>query len=98
MAKGAVKWFDTKKGYGFIKQPGGEDIFVHYSGIEGDGFKTLRAGEEVDQQEPMAWTTVGTPTACEAALPRVRLTVGDSVVFEIDELRIGTTWHSVRRN
>ena len=48
MAKGAVKWFDTKKGYGFIKQPGGEDIFVHYSGIEGDGFKTLRAGEEVE--------------------------------------------------
>ena len=48
MAKGSVKWFDTKKGYGFIKQPGGEDIFVHYSGIEGDGFKTLRAGEEVE--------------------------------------------------
>ncbi len=48
MAKGFVKWFDAKKGYGFIKQPEGEDVFVHYSGIEGDGFKSLHAGEEVE--------------------------------------------------
>ncbi|OGP64380.1 MAG: hypothetical protein A2170_06805 [Deltaproteobacteria bacterium RBG_13_53_10] len=48
LAKGSVKWFDTKKGYGFIKQPDGEDIFVHYSGIDGDGFRSLRAGEPVE--------------------------------------------------
>ena len=48
LAKGVVKWFDTKKGYGFIEQPGGDDVFVHYSGITGDGFKSLRAGEEVE--------------------------------------------------
>ena len=48
MAKGFVKWFDTKKGYGFIEQPGGDDVFVHYSGIAGEGFKSLRAGEEVE--------------------------------------------------
>ena len=48
MAKGSVKWFDTKKGYGFIEQSGGEDVFVHYTGIVGDGFKSLRAGEEVE--------------------------------------------------
>ena len=48
LAKGVVKWFDTKKGYGFIEQPGGNDVFVHYSGITGDGFKSLRAGEEVE--------------------------------------------------
>jgi len=47
LAKGFVKWFDTKKGYGFIEQPGGDDVFVHYSGIVGEGFKSLRAGEEV---------------------------------------------------
>ena len=48
LARGVVKWFDTKKGYGFIEQPGGDDVFVHYSGIQGEGFKSLRAGEEVE--------------------------------------------------
>jgi len=43
-----VKWFDTKKGYGFIKQPDGDDVFVHYTGIVNEGFKSLRAGEEVE--------------------------------------------------
>ncbi len=47
MATGFVKWFDTKKGYGFIQQPEGDDVFVHYSGILGEGFKSLRAGEQV---------------------------------------------------
>jgi CspA family cold shock protein len=47
LTKGSVKWFDTKKGYGFIEQPGGEDVLVHYTGILDDGFKSLRAGEEV---------------------------------------------------
>jgi CspA family cold shock protein len=48
LARGSVKWFDTKKGYGFIKQPDGDDVFVHYTGIMGEGFKSLRAGEEVE--------------------------------------------------
>ena len=48
LAKGFVKWFDTKKGYGFIEQPGGDDVFVHYTGIVGDGFRSLKAGEEVE--------------------------------------------------
>ena len=48
MAKGVVKWFDTKKGYGFIELTETEDVFVHYSGITGEGFKSLRAGEEVE--------------------------------------------------
>ena len=43
-----MKWFDTKKGYGFIEQPGGDDVFVHFTGITGDGFKSLRAGDEVE--------------------------------------------------
>src|SRR5438477_10130543 len=45
---GKVKWFNNSKGYGFIEQPGSEDIFVHYSAIKGDGFKTLEEGQEVE--------------------------------------------------
>ncbi|MFP4466869.1 MAG: cold-shock protein [Candidatus Goldiibacteriota bacterium] len=47
MANGKVKWFNEKKGYGFIEQEGGKDVFVHFDAIQMDGFKTLREGEEV---------------------------------------------------
>ncbi len=50
MTGGSVKWFDTKKGYGFIRGPTGQDVFVHYSSIEGDGFRSLREGEEVEYE------------------------------------------------
>lgn len=47
MANGVVKWFDTKKGYGFIKEEDGRDIFVHFSSIDMPGFKTLNEGDQV---------------------------------------------------
>lgn len=47
MAQGTVKWFNPEKGYGFISQEGGEDLFVHYSEIKMDGFKTLDEGQAV---------------------------------------------------
>ncbi len=47
MAKGIVKWFSDKKGYGFIEQEDGQDVFVHFSGITMDGFKTLEEGDRV---------------------------------------------------
>ena len=47
MPSGSVKWFDAKKGWGFITQENGEDIFVHYKNIVGEGFRSLRDGEQV---------------------------------------------------
>jgi len=46
--KGTVKWFNDSKGYGFIQQQEGDDLFVHFSGIAGDGFRTLAEGQEVE--------------------------------------------------
>lgn len=48
--RGSVKWFDAQKGFGFIERPDGSDIFVHYSDIEGSGFRTLTEGQEVEFQ------------------------------------------------
>lgn len=47
MATGIVKWFNEKKGFGFIQQEDGQDLFVHYSSINMDGFKTIAEGDEV---------------------------------------------------
>ena len=52
---GTVKWFSDNKGYGFIQREGGEDVFVHFSAIQGDGFRTLDEGQQVEfsiQQGP----------------------------------------------
>jgi len=46
--KGKVKWFNNAKGYGFIEREGGEDVFVHYSAITGDGYRSLQEGDAVE--------------------------------------------------
>jgi CspA family cold shock protein len=50
MPSGKVKWFNESKGFGFIEQDSGEDIFVHYTSIQGDGFKTLKEGQRVEYE------------------------------------------------
>jgi cold shock protein len=47
-SKGTVKWFNERKGFGFLKLEDGQDVFVHYSALQGDGFKTLKEGETVE--------------------------------------------------
>jgi len=51
MPNGTVKWFDSKKGFGFLVNPDGKDVFVHFSSIEGDGFRSLKDGEQVEYEE-----------------------------------------------
>ena len=48
MAQGTVKWFSNEKGYGFIEREGGEDVFVHFSAIAGDGYRSLNEGQDVE--------------------------------------------------
>lgn len=48
MAKGTVKWFSNQKGYGFISQESGKDVFIHHSEIQGEGYKTLEEGQPVE--------------------------------------------------
>jgi CspA family cold shock protein len=61
MSQGTVKWFNEKKGFGFIEQEDGPDVFVHFSGISGNGFKTLSEGDRVTfdiQQGPKGASAV----------------------------------------
>ena len=48
LTQGTVKWFSNEKGYGFIARPDGDDVFVHYSAISGEGYRTLTEGQEVE--------------------------------------------------
>lgn len=48
MEKGTVKWFNSRKGFGFIERPDGDDVFIHYTAIEGEGYKSLNEGDEIE--------------------------------------------------
>ena len=66
MAEGTVKWFSNEKGYGFISQDGAEDVFVHFSEIQSDGYKTLAEGQRVE------FEVVQGPKGLQASAVRMR--------------------------
>ncbi len=75
MPTGQVKWFDPKKGFGFILGPSGQDVFVHYSHIEGDGFRSLKDGESVEYelvQSEKGWQARGVQRGNVATATKTR--------------------------
>lgn len=85
--RGRVKWFDAQKGYGFIEREGEEDVFVHYSAIQQEGYKTLDDGEEVEfeviqgDRGPQAANVVrlGASTTPSEPAPEEESTDSDSI-------------------
>ena len=77
MALGKVKWFNDAKGYGFVERDGDEDVFVHYTAIVGESYRTLQEGEEVefdieeDAKGPRATNVVVTKQAVQTSEPEM---------------------------
>ena len=68
MAQGSVKWFNDAKGFGFISQEDGEDVFVHFSAIQASGFKSLTEGDKVEAELRLGERTVALPLLDEGGL------------------------------
>lgn len=79
MAIGEVKWFDPKKGFGFVLNENGEDVFIHYTSIEGEGFRCLRTGQTVSYQE------IGSKKGLQGIEVRPTSPVDDSVVVDDEQ-------------
>ena len=100
MNTGTVKWFNEAKGFGFITQEGGEDVFVHFSAIEGDGFKTLADGDRVEFGGTQGPTGLSAANVRNISRPhhatKRRLgKPGRLSLFELPLLRLGY-WAAVR--
>lgn len=76
---GKVKWFDVKKGFGFIQNPAGKDVFVHFSVIHSDGFKVLKDGEDVEFEE-----VVGPKGLSAANVKRMGKSLGEGARIPAD--------------
>lgn len=100
LLKGQVKWFNDAKGFGFIEHTNGEDVFVHYSVIEWDGFKTLKDGEEVEYelkagQKGLHAARVMRPQALKKRLEKKALEAsGELVAPNLQSGQVSTTYKS----